>query len=161
MARQLWFLRHGDAEPHGARSDSQRHLTARGEEQAVLAGRALAALGCSFAHAFTSPKVRARDSARLAAPPLALEPADHAPLASGFARAEALELVRAIGSDERLLVVGHEPDFSQVIHDLTGARVDFKKGGVAAVRMEGTTGGELMVLLRPRELAAIAATQPA
>ena len=161
MARQLWFLRHGDAEPHGTRSDSQRRLTTRGEEQAALAGRALAVLGCSFAHAFTSPKVRARDTARLAAPPLALEPVDHAPLASGFAREEALERVRTIGSDERLLVVGHEPDFSQVIHDLTGARLDFKKGGVAAVRMEGTTGGELIVVLRPRELAVIAAAQPA
>jgi len=160
MARQLWFLRHGDAEPHGARSDSQRRLTARGEEQAVLAGRALAAIGCSFAHAFTSPKVRARDTARLAAPPLALEPVDHAPLASGFGREAALDLVRETGSDGRLLVVGHEPDFSQVIHDLTGARVDFKKGGVAGVRMEGTTGGELIVLVRPRELAVLAGASP-
>ena len=161
MARQLWFLRHGDAEPHGARSDSQRQLTSRGEEQALFAGRALAALGCSFAHSFTSPKVRARDTARLAASPLALEPVDHPPLASGFSREQALELVRGIGADERLLVVGHEPDFSQVVHDLTGARVDFKKSGVAAVRMEGTTGGELIVLLRPRELAVIAAAHPA
>ena len=156
MARQLWFLRHGDAEPHGARADPERLLTPRGEEQAAVAGRALAALGCSFAHAFTSPKVRARDTARLAAPPLELEPVEHRPLASGFSRADALELAGAIGADERLLLVGHEPDFSQVVRDLTGARVDFKKGGVAGVRLEGTTGGELIVLLRPKELAAIA-----
>lgn len=156
MARQLWFLRHGDAEPHGAREDPERRLTARGEEQSVLAGRALAVLGCSFVHAFTSPKVRARETLRLAAPPLGVHPVDHAPLASGFTRADALELMAAVGADERLLVVGHEPDFSQVVRDLTGARVDFKKGGVAGVRLEGTTGGELILLLRPRELAAIA-----
>lgn len=159
MARQLWFLRHGDAEPHGARDDAARQLTARGEEQSVVAGRALAASGCSFALVFTSPKVRARDTARLAGPSLGLEAVEHTPLAAGFARRDALELVAALGADKRLLVVGHEPDFSQVIHDLTGARVDLKKGGVACVRMDGATGGPLLVLLRPRELAAIASSR--
>ena len=42
-------------------------------------------------------------------------------------------------------------------HDLTGARVDFKKGGVAGVRMRGAQRGELIVLLRPRELVLIGA----
>ena len=53
-----------------------------------------------------------------------------------------------------VLVVGHEPDFSQVVHDLTGARVDFKKGGVAAVRLGASP--ELLVLLRPTEIIAMA-----
>jgi phosphohistidine phosphatase len=48
-------------------------------------------------------------------------------------------------------VVGHEPDFSQVVYDLTGGRIDLKKGGIAAVRLDGTRG-ELIALLRPREL---------
>lgn len=156
MARQLWFLRHGEAEPHATRPDADRALTPRGEEQAAVAGRALAALGCSPAHVFTSPKVRARDTARLAVPPLGLEVVEHAALGAGFDRDAALELLLAVGPDERLLVVGHEPDFSQVVHDLTGARVDFKKGGVAAVRLEGTVGGQLVALLRPTDLAAIA-----
>ena len=50
-----------------------------------------------------------------------------------------------------MLVVGHEPDLSQVVHDLTGARIDLKKGGLAGVRVEGRHG-ELLALLRPREL---------
>jgi phosphohistidine phosphatase len=54
-----------------------------------------------------------------------------------------------------VLVVGHEPSFSQVVHDLTGGRVDFKKGGVAAVRAE-RSGGELLTLLRPKELESLA-----
>ena len=54
-----------------------------------------------------------------------------------------------------MLVVGHEPSFSQLVHDLTGGLVDFKKGGVAAVRMH-SGGGELLVLLRPRELESLA-----
>jgi phosphohistidine phosphatase len=37
------------------------------------------------------------------------------------------------------------------VHDLTGGRIHLKKGGVAAVRLDGTRG-ELIVLMRPREL---------
>jgi phosphohistidine phosphatase len=55
-----------------------------------------------------------------------------------------------------VLFVGHDPDFTQVVFDLTGARVDLKKGGVAGVRLRGSRRGELLVLLRPRELALIA-----
>jgi phosphohistidine phosphatase len=157
MARQLWFLRHGEAEPHGPRErDAARPLTPRGEAQSRAAGRALAALGCTFDHVFTSPKVRASQTARLAVDALGGEAVVHAPLAAGFSRADALELLAMLEGDGRLLVVGHEPDFSQVLGELTGARVDFKKGGIAAVRLEGSTGGELIALLRPRELAAIA-----
>ena len=72
-------------------------------------------------------------------------------LANGFDRDDALELLGRHDDDARVLVVGHEPSFSQVVHDLTGGRVDFKKGGVAAIRLEGGRG-ELIVLLRPREL---------
>ncbi len=82
---------------------------------------------------------------------------EHGPLASAFDRDEALALAAAVDDGQRLLVVGHEPQFSQVVHDLTGARVDFKKGGVAAVRLHAGTGGELLALLRPRDLAAVAA----
>jgi len=75
-------------------------------------------------------------------------------LANGFSRVDALTLLEA--HDGNILVVGHEPSFSQVVYDFTGARVDFKKGGVFA--LEATrTGGTLLVALRPRELEAIAA----
>ena len=149
MARQLWLLRHGEAEPHGARSDDDsRVLTERGEAQARSAGRALAALELTFQAVYTSPKVRARDTARLACEALGIAPLDHEPLREGFSADDALELLHA---DERILVVGHEPDFSQVVQDLTGGRVDFKKGGVAGVRMDGARGA-LIALLRPREL---------
>jgi phosphohistidine phosphatase len=47
-----------------------------------------------------------------------------------------------------------------VVHDLTGARVDFKKGGLAGVRLTGSGRGELIALLRPVELEAIAAPAP-
>jgi phosphohistidine phosphatase len=152
MARQLWFLRHGEAEPHGAREDSARRLTDRGVAQSRAAGEALRALGIAPAIVFSSPKVRAIDTARHACAALGVEPVEDAVLASGFDAQDALRLAEA-DEEGPVIVVGHEPDFSQVVHDLTGARVDLKKGGVAGVRLDGA--GELIVLLRPRELFAL------
>jgi phosphohistidine phosphatase len=151
VSQHLWFLRHGEAEPHGERPDDQRRLTERGEAHYEAAGRALAALEITFQLAFTSPKVRAADTARLACRHLGVEPLTHEPLSSGFDSDEALALLHAAGDDRRILLVGHEPDLSQTIHDLTGARLALRKGGVAAVRVEGG-GAELLALLRPREL---------
>ena len=155
MAPQIWLLRHGEAVPHDSKPDGERELTARGERQASAAGQALARLGQEFTACYTSPKVRARDTARLACEALNIEPEAVEAVGSGFDRDAALELLMPHDGEARVLVVGHEPDFSQVVHDLTGARVDFKKGAVAAVRLAGREG-ELMVLLRPRELEALA-----
>ena len=158
MARQLWLLRHGEAEQHGTRPDPERRLTDRGIEQARNAGVVLASLGLQFLAVLTSPKVRAAETARLAAVAWGGEPEAYAPLASGFDAQDALAALAAYaGSEEdgRLLVVGHEPDFSSTVAELTGGRVDFKKGGVAGVRVVGGRG-ELIALLRPSELARIA-----
>jgi phosphohistidine phosphatase len=155
MAAQLWLLRHGEAVPHESKPDDDRELTPRGERQAVAAGEGLARLGLEFDACYTSPKVRALQTARLACAALNAEPIEDEVLADGFSREDALELLLRHGPDARVLVVGHEPSFSQVVHDIIGGRIDFKKGGVAAVRAE-RTGGELIVLLRPRELESLA-----
>jgi phosphohistidine phosphatase len=157
MAQQLWFLRHGEAEPHGARPDVDRRLTQRGEAQSRAAGRALAALEIAFQLVLTSPRIRALDTARLACLELGSDFVIDDALSGEFSVADALELTAAAGDDKRVLFVGHDPDFTQVAYDLTGARVDFKKGGLAGVRMRGAQRGELIALLRPRELALIAA----
>ncbi len=153
MADQLWLLRHGDAEPHGTREDFERRLTGRGEAQSRNAGAALSGLGLDFTAVVTSPRVRARDTALLACEALGNEPVIHEPLGGGFGGAQARDLV---GPEHggRVLIVGHEPDFSSIVHELTGARVDMKKGGVAGVRLGPAP--ELIVLLRPRELAEMA-----
>jgi phosphohistidine phosphatase len=151
MSQQLWLLRHGEAEPHDARPDPERRLTARGEDQSRTAGRALKALETTFHLVFTSPKVRAAETARLACEELGCEPIVHEPLAQGFDGRKALELLAMAGRDQRILIVGHNPDFVQVVHDLTGGRVDLKKGGVAGIRVRGASG-DLIVLLRPRDL---------
>lgn len=158
-ARQLWLLRHADAEPHGTRPDAERRLTKRGVHQAETAGAALARIGVSFKATLSSPKVRARETTELAlakmsdgqSPALEL----HEPLAGGYDARQALDALAGVGGDGPVLLVGHEPDLSGVVGDLTGGRVDLKKGGLAVVRLAGA-GGELVLLLRPAELALIA-----
>lgn len=154
MAQQLWLLRHGEAEPHDARPDAERRLTPRGEEQSRAAGRALAALAVEFQAVFTSPKVRARDTARLACEALGAEPIEDDALAEGCTAREALDLAAA---GDRVLLVGHEPDLGRVVHDVTGGRVDVKKGGLVGLRLDG--GGEIVSVLRPREIDRIASAQ--
>jgi phosphohistidine phosphatase len=142
----LWLLRHGDAAKGSP--DAERPLTEKGERQARDLGRALARLGVNLDACLTSPKVRAAETARLACEPLGIEPQHEPKLAGGPFDAEAL----AAGLGDNVLLVGHDPDFSMAVHALTGAQVRMKKGGLAGVEK-----GELMVLLRPKETAAIAA----
>jgi phosphohistidine phosphatase len=164
MARQLWLLRHAEAEPHGTRLDAERRLTPRGEQQARAAGVAIQRLAVAFDEVLFSPKVRARATAELAAEGWSAQQRAllhaHPPLASGFDAPQAIDALAGVPAQEgRLLLVGHEPDLSLTVAGLTGGRIDLKKGGLAVVRLEGA-GGELAVLLRPRELVAIAGLHP-
>jgi phosphohistidine phosphatase len=143
----IYLLRHGDAE-RGGDDDAARRLTAKGERQSELAGRALAALGAKIDVCLTSPKVRAADTARLACEALELEPEVVEELAGGGFDSSGLSAGRG-----EVILVGHEPDFSNEIARLTGARAKLRKGGLAIV-----DGGTLLALLRPQDLAAIAAT---
>jgi phosphohistidine phosphatase len=142
----LWLLRHGDAAEGSP--DAERPLTEKGRAQSRAAGAALRALGVELDACLTSPKVRALDTARLACKELnGIEPTLEPKLSGGPFDAEAL----AAGLGDDVMLVGHDPDFSAAVHDLTGAQVRLKKGGLAGVQE-----GELIVLLRPRELKRIA-----
>jgi phosphohistidine phosphatase len=159
MARQLWLLRHADAEPHGTREDSERRLTERGERQARTAGIALERLGVDFHAVLCSPKVRAQRTAELAVESWPAQQREllavHRPLAGAFDAAQALAEMAGAPADGRVLLIGHEPDLSGVVAELCGGRVEMKKAGLAIVRLQGA-GGELLALLRPVDLALIA-----
>jgi phosphohistidine phosphatase len=143
----IWLLRHGEAADGSP--DGERPLTGKGEEQARAAGAALRALGVELDACLSSPKVRAADTARIACEELdGLEVVIEPELSGGPFDPEAL----AAGHGDEVLLVGHDPDFSMAVHRLTGAQVRLKKGGLATINK-----GELIVLLRPRELALLAA----
>ena len=142
----LWLLRH--AEAADGVPDEDRPLTDRGVVQARDAGLALAALGANLEVCLTSPKRRALQTAQLACEALDLEPVIE-PALSGHPF-DPLSLTAGL---EEVLLVGHDPSFSLTVHDLTGAQARMRKGGLAGIQK-----GELVVLLRPRELAAIAAS---
>ena len=140
----IWLLRHAEAED--GTPDEARRLTDKGEEQARVAGQALKALGVKLDLCLSSPRARAEQTARLACQPLGVEVRIEDRLSGGPFDPEEL----AAGLED-VLLVGHDPDFSMAVHDLTGAQVRMKKGGLA-----GVDRGELKVLLRPKELAAMA-----
>jgi phosphohistidine phosphatase len=142
----IWLLRHGDAQDGSP--DAERPLTDKGRTQSRAAGAALRTIGVELDACLTSPKLRAADTARLACAELGdVEPQLEPKLAGGPFDAEAL----AAGLGDAVLLVGHDPDFSSAVHALTGAQVRLKKGGLA-----GVDSGELVVLLRPKELMALA-----
>jgi phosphohistidine phosphatase len=144
------MLRH--AEAADGSPDFERPLTERGEQQARWAGAAMAALGVRPDACLTSPKVRARDTARIVCELIEkLEPEELDELSGG--PFDPVELVAGRGDD--VLLVGHDPDFSMALHRQTGAQARMKKGGLAAFEK-----GELKLLLRPRELRAIAGEEP-
>lgn len=142
----IYLLRHGDAED-GNGDDAARRLTAKGERQSQAAGDALAALGAEIDACLTSPKVRAAETARLACGALGLETETAEELRGG--PFDSLSLAAGRGN---VLLIGHEPDFSNEVRRLTGARAKLRKGGLAIV-----DGSTLIALLRPKDLAAIAA----
>jgi phosphohistidine phosphatase len=141
----IYLLRHGDAE-RGDGDDAARRLTEKGEQQSELAGRALSTLGIELDACLTSPKVRAAETARLACESLGIEPEIAEELREGGFDALGL----AAGRGE-VMLVGHEPDFSNEIARLTGAKAKLRKGGLAIV-----DGNTLHALARPQDLAAIA-----
>ena len=112
----------------------------------MRAGRALVTLGAEIDACLASPRVRAAATARLACEPLGIEAEAAAELHGGDFDALAL----AAGRGD-VLLVGHEPDLSNEVARLTGARVKMRKGGLAIV-----DDSTLVALLRPTDLAALA-----
>ncbi len=140
----LWLLRHGEAAD--GLPDDERPLTERGTRQADAAGRGLAILQTNIDACLSSPKLRAVQTAQRACEPLSM-PVTIEPALAG----EPFDVHALTAGLGDVLLVGHDPSFSLTLHDLTGTQARLKKGGLAAIAK-----GELVALLRPVDLAAIA-----
>jgi phosphohistidine phosphatase len=145
----LWLLRHAEAADE--LPDDERPLTERGLADAEAAGHALAYLGEQIEVCLSSPKRRALQTAELACEPLGVDVTPEPALAG-----EPIDIRAVTAGLANVLLVGHDPSLSLLLHDLTGTQSRMKKGGLA-----GISKGELLVLLRPADLRAIAAASHA
>jgi phosphohistidine phosphatase len=154
---RLYFLRHGIAEDRApGRSDAERRLTPEGIEQMERVGEGLRALDLDLDAILTSPLVRARETADLAAKALGLKDRLHEePLLASGARFGDLQQALADAPEKgRIMLVGHEPDLSGFVEVLTGGRVRMEKASVAYVkaRVVEPGMGELRWLLEAEQL---------
>lgn len=160
------LIRHGIAvEPdewEGA--EENRPLTEKGKNRTRQVAEGLAALDCTPTHLFTSPFVRAYDTARLVravvCPTVKVETREE--LAVG-AKAELLVgLFHTLPSDAVVLCVGHEPQLGEAVSLLlcgkTLPNFPLKKAGAAYLEIaDGLRPGQgrLCWLLQPMQLRAI------
>jgi phosphohistidine phosphatase len=136
---ELYLLRHADAGDPGAwaGTDEQRPLSRKGVRQAERLGRFLADVGFGLDTVITSPKVRAVETARLVADAIGAQVAEDVRLAGEVTTGVLADLLRDAGEPRRAMIVGHDPDFSEVLAALCDAQVPMKKGALARIDVDG------------------------
>jgi phosphohistidine phosphatase len=151
----LYFLRHGVAAPAVDGDDDARRLTAEGEAQLRAATPLWQRLNLRPDLVATSPLPRAVRTAELFCDGVAshLQPTLEPTLAPGAAWGDMARVLARHPDARRVLFVGHEPDLSSVVAELTGASsVRLRTGGVACVEFPGVPepgAGEIAWLLDP------------
>ncbi len=154
---KLYFVRHGIAEDM-ADSDFTRELTPRGRRRVAQSAQVMRRLGLRPQRIYSSPRLRSRQTAEVIAAALD-RPATLADEVNfGFDLDDISSLTRGLGHDAEVMFVGHNPDMSRVVHQLTGVNVSMKKGGLARVDVyDGIAAqGELVWLIAPKVFDALA-----
>jgi phosphohistidine phosphatase len=148
---ELYFLRHGEADwPEWKKSDDERPLTKRGKREMRDVAKFLDRLRVRPNLIVTSPLPRAAQTAEIAADYLKAKLRKDELLAPGFG-ASKLRTVLKRHRARVLMLVGHEPDFTQVISELTGASLKLSKAGVALVDVDPESEeGKLLWLFPPK-----------
>ncbi|MGA7412487.1 MAG: phosphohistidine phosphatase SixA [Bryobacteraceae bacterium] len=140
---QVYLLRHGIAEEARiGMNDSDRELTTEGRRRLRETLRALANVEVSPSLIVSSTLTRALQTAEIARSVFKTK--------ASVLRTKALtpsatveqvwDEIRAHRGESELMLVGHEPQFSNLAAYLLGARelrVDFKKGAVLRLDLEG------------------------
>src|SRR5689334_18964788 len=128
---ELYFLRHGEADwPNWKKDDDERPLTKRGKKEMHEVAGFLKRIKARPDLIVTSPLPRASQTAEIAAERLNVKCREDKVLSPGFRRADLERLLKKY-PEERLMIVGHEPDFSETISELTGGSLKLSKAGIA------------------------------
>jgi phosphohistidine phosphatase len=153
----LYLLRHAHAGNSASWTgdDAARPLSDRGKDQARKLGKLLAERGVVPDTILTSPKVRAHQTANLVADALGIGVTTDERLAEEFGLDDLAEMMAGVGSGS-LMVVGHDPDFSDMLATLVGAAdIPMRKGALARIDVQMPLGpgcGVLRYLLPPELL---------
>lgn len=146
--REIYLVRHAIAAERGDEwpDDTKRPLTERGIDRFTEVVRGLRTLGVSLDEIFTSPLVRARQTADILAAGTAGKPAvkELAALAPDHRPADAVASLARVSRRSRVALVGHEPDLGELAAYLIGAQrpLPFRKGGVCRIDAGGFDAGQ-------------------
>lgn len=151
----LILLRHGKAEGSHPNGDLERDLVEKGRQQAVRAARLLLSAGRLPSIVLTSPYRRARQTAELFCQIAQMPgPLVQGWIGCGMTADRALGELQGFSEFERVMLVGHEPDFSLFARQLIGASshaLQVKKGALVGIRLFlPSAKGELRFLIPPR-----------
>ena len=148
---KLCFLRHGEADwPNWTKPDDERPLTERGRKEMKRVAKFLERLQLIPDSILTSPLPRASQTAEIVGQRLGIELQVEPALAHGF-NLERLRRLLAKRDTETVMIVGHEPEFSEVIGELTGGKIKISKAGVALLEINRSCiSGTLLWLFPPK-----------
>jgi phosphohistidine phosphatase SixA len=153
----LFLLRHahaGDPE-RWTGDDALRPLSEKGRRQAERVGRLLAGTDEAPDLFITSPRVRADETARLAADAVGAPVVVDGRLVGPLYAEEVQDILADAGPANRPCLVGHDPEFSSLLGELIGvSAVPMRKGALARIDFEGTvrSGRGVLRFLVPPEL---------
>jgi phosphohistidine phosphatase len=136
----LHLLRHAHAgDParwHG--DDDVRPLSDKGRSQAEQVAKLLAKVGDAPDLFITSPKVRALETAEIVAKALKVEVVVDRRLAGPLDPDLVTDILLAAGPAQRPCIVGHDPEFSELLGELVGTgAIPMRKGALARVDFDG------------------------
>lgn len=159
---ELYFVRHGIAaeRPPSNEDDSQRALTDEGTYKMAQVARGLRKLAVTPNLLLSSPFRRAAQTAELLATELGHSVRIAEPLAPGCNLDGLARVLAPYQTVKRIMLVGHEPDLSEIIAELTGGnKVEMRKGAVCRVDCGVVVAGvgTLIWLLPPKVLRQIGA----
>lgn len=139
MPKELLLIRHGKAEDRNAdKNDVLRELTENGKEEF---SDFLDTVGDNLNTdkdivVWTSPLIRARQTANIFTEAFDLDSAEKKEfIANGDFNAMTTEISK-LGSDTRIVCVGHEPSLGYWVEELTGSEYSIKKGGMALIQLQ-------------------------
>lgn len=136
---ELILLRHGKAEDHFIRDDFNRGLVAKGIDQARRAAVLLKRMDRLPDVVLSSPRIRAKQTAEQFCDEASLEgPVIQPWLDCGMSPSSALSELVAFTEFNRVMIVGHEPDFSSLVEHAigcSGGGVEVKKGSLVGLQV--------------------------